>query len=467
MKTSEFSLNTFRLSALCPLDGRYQNQIDDLHLVFSEYALIKYRLFVEINWLKKLIDILSCDNPIDIPPLTTKNRTYLDKILENFSLNNAEKIKFIEKEINHDTKAVEYFIRECIENKKDLACYSELIHCGCTSDDINNLAYALMLRDSCNKHFMPSLNAVIDELELLAKTNAEIPMLARTHGQPASPTTVGKELANFVARLKTQRQNLNNLTFKGKFNGATGNYSALTIAFPEYSWDIIAEEFVTKNLGLTFNAYTTQIEPHDYIAELAYMICHTNSILLGLSRDMWSYISLNYFSLKQREQDVGSSVMPHKINPIDFENAEGNLGLANSIWQHFAEKLPISRWQRDLSDSTVLRNLGMSFGYCLLAYKSLIRGLQKISVNQQQLNADLEQHWEVLAEVIQTVMRRYKIPNSYEQLKALTRGQKITKELLHAFIKKQTSLPCEVQENLLKLTPQNYIGLAGILAKNI
>lgn len=467
MKTTEISLNSFRLSALCPLDGRYQKQVDDLHLVFSEYALIKYRLFVEISWLKKIIDVLSCNNPVKIPPLTSKSREYLDKLLDNFSLVDAENIKDIEKEINHDTKAVEYFIRENIEKKKDLACYSELIHCGCTSDDINNLAYALMLRDSCNKHFMPHLNAVIDELESLAKMNAETPMLARTHGQPASPTTVGKELANFVMRLKNQCQNLNNLTFKGKFNGATGNYSALTFAFPEYSWDKIAEQFVVEDLGLTFNAYTTQIEPHDYIVELAYMICHTNNILLGLSRDMWSYISLNYFLLKQLEQEVGSSVMPHKINPIDFENAEGNLGLANSLWQHFAEKLPISRWQRDLSDSTVLRNLGTGFGYCLLAYKSLVRGLRKITVNQQQLNKDLEQHWEVLAEVIQTVMRRYNIPNAYEQLKALTRGQKITQKLLHDFINNQEAIPVAVRKNLLQLTPQNYIGLAVDLVKKI
>lgn len=462
MKTSQSSLHSFQLSSLSPLDGRYQEYIAELHTLFSEYALLKFRTFVEIEWLQTMISVTNGNKNKALNP---KTRKFLNNIFAKFSLEDAKHIKEIEKKINHDTKAVEYFIKEKITDHPELQKHYELIHFGCTSDDTNNLAYALMLKEARDKCLLPQLQLIIQKLRDLAHTNANTAMLARTHGQPATPTTVGKELANFTVRLENQYNKLASTPIMGKFNGTTGNYNALCVAFPEQKWPAICQKFVSA-LDLTFNPYTTQIEPHDHIVDICQILSHNNSIMIGLCRDIWSYISLNYFGLKMKQQEVGSSTMPHKINPIDFENAEGNLGLANALLYHLANKLPISRWQRDLSDSTVLRNIGASLGYCLLAYKSLHKGLSKIAVNQQKLTDDLDQHWEVLAEAIQTVMRRYNIANPYEKLKTLTRGQKINKKTLHEFVEK-LNLPQEAKRQLFALTPHNYLGKANELAKKV
>lgn len=453
-------MTTSSLMAISPLDGRYAEKLEKLRPIFSEFGLIKFRVQVEVRWLQTLIE------KVRLPELSSIDKsaaTILDSIIENFSEHDAEQIKEIEKNINHDVKAVEYFIKDKIGYSSELASISEFIHFGCTSEDINNLAYALMLKTGRDNLILPEVTAIISALKNLAHEHADQPMLARTHGQPASPTTVGKEMANFAARLERQLHQLQEIPLLGKLNGASGNYNAFYSAYPDIDWKTVNERFV-QSLGLEWNGYTTQIEPHDYIAEFFFTLSRINTILISFNRDMWGYISLNYFQLKSLGNEVGSSTMPHKVNPIDFENSEGNLGLANALLEHMAMKLPISRWQRDLSDSTVLRNMGVVIGYSLLAYHATLKGITKVNPNLPILNADLDQHWEVLAEPIQTVMRRYGIEQPYEKLKNFTRGQTITKELIQQFISELT-LTDEVKQTLLKLTPGTYTGLAGKLAK--
>jgi adenylosuccinate lyase len=451
-------MNLSQLTAISPIDGRYFNKVCELQNIFSEFGLIKYRVIVEVKWLIWLIN----NNIITLESSELSSyKKALEAILSNFALADVEKVKAIETKINHDVKAIEYFIREHLQSNK----INEFIHFACTSEDINNLAYSLMLKTAVHETMLPALQKLEKQLAELAHKYADVAMLAHTHGQPATPTTVGKELANFVARLHQQIEKLKNLKLTAKFNGATGNYNAHFIAFPEVDWQTITQNFI-ESFGLQFNVYTTQIEPHDTLAELCQILMRINTIFIDLSRDIWGYTALNYFNLQSNANEVGSSTMPHKTNPIDFENAEGNLGLANALFNHLAEKLPISRWQRDLSDSTVLRNIGVAFAHALLAYKSLTFGLTKLSVNQEKIAADLDQHWEVLSEAIQTVMRRYNIADAYEQLKTLTKGQAITKELLHDFIS-QLKLPVAVKKQLLQLTPSTYLGLATVLAKKI
>lgn len=450
------------LFAISPLDGRYQEKMDDLRPIFSEYGLIKFRTVVEIRWLQFLAEHA---NLPELSPLSKTANIILNNIITNFSEKDALRVKEIERGINHDVKAVEYFIKESIEKNAELAKINEFIHFGCTSEDINNLAYALMLNTAREDCILPALNNLISILKNMAHEHAEQPMLARTHGQPATPTTVGKEIANIIARLQRQIKQLENTDILGKLNGATGNYNAFAVTYPDRNWQMLTEKFI-KQLGLAQNAYTTQIEPHDYLAEFFAILMRANTILIDLNRDMWGYISLNYFKQKTLSSEVGSSTMPHKVNPIDFENAEGNLGLANALLDHMALKLPISRWQRDLSDSTVLRNIGVAIGYAVLAYQSTCRGLNKISINAEMINLDLNNHWEILAEPIQMIMRRFGIETPYEKLKNFTRGEKITKELMHQFIQ-ELALPDEIKQQLLRLTPENYIGQAAQLAKLI
>lgn len=455
------------LHALTPIDGRYHQQTAELQEMFSEFGLIKYRLKIEASWFEYLLNTLKTDKNL----LPKNIHEDLQKICEDFSADDAAKIKYEEKITNHDVKAVEYFLRKKLAPSLDPKLL-ELLHFACTSDDINNLAYALMIKEARTKVLLPYLDKIIENLRALAHEHANTPMLARTHGQPATPTTVGKEFANFVIRLKQQRHKLAAIEIIGKFNGATGNFNAHLAAFPEIDWQQVCQKFV-EDFGLTWNSHTTQIEPHDYIVEISNTLAHINNILIGFCRDMWGYISLNYFTqITQANHQaesrfaIGSSVMPHKINPIDFENAEGNLGLANALLQHFANKLPISRWQRDLSDSTVMRNIGASFAYCLIAYKSLGKGLKKIAINKEFLQSELDQHWEVLAEAIQTTMRGYGIANAYEQLRELTRGKKIDHQIIAGFIDK-LALPSKVKARLKNLTPNTYIGFAAKLAKEI
>lgn len=450
------------LLAISPLDGRYHEKINNLRPIFSEYGLIQFRTIVEIRWLQLLAEQ---GNLPELPPLSQTAQSVLNDVIKHFSEKNALRIKEIERNINHDVKAVEYFIKETIEKNAELAKVSEFIHFGCTSEDINNLAYALMLQTARTDCILPLLTQLISTLKNMAHDYAAQPMLARTHGQPATPTTLGKEIANVVARLERQIDQLQQITILGKLNGATGNYNALQVAYPDISWQALSEKFISS-LGLTHNAYTTQIEPHDYLSEFFAVMIRINTILIDLNRDIWGYISLNYFKQKMLDNEVGSSTMPHKVNPIDFENAEGNLGLANALLDHMILKLPISRFQRDLTDSTVLRNIGVAMGYAVLAYQSTLRGLNKISVNAAIMNADLDDHWEILAEPIQMIMRRYGIEKPYEKLKQFTRGQKITKTLIHQFIQ-ELSLPEKIKEELLQLTPANYIGYAAELAQRI
>ena len=451
------------LTALSPLDGRYAGKTAALRNFFSEYALIKYRVIVEVEWLKALANAPELS---EIPSFTNTAISLLDGIVEGFSLSDAERIKAIEATTNHDVKAVEYFLLECTQGHAEIAAVSGFFHFACTSEDINNLAHGLMLKASRDAVLLPALEKIIARLTELAHEFAELPMLARTHGQPATPTTVGKELANVVYRLRRAYIAIDEIELLGKLNGAVGNYNAHLAAYPDFDWAGFAQEFVTA-LGLTFNPYTTQIEPHDAMAELFDAIARANIILIDLNRDVWGYISVGYFKQKVKAGEVGSSTMPHKVNPIDFENSEGNLGLANALLRHLAEKLPVSRWQRDLTDSTVLRNMGVGFGYSLLAYESCLRGLGKLEAHPDMLAADLDANWEVLAEPIQTVMRRYGIAHPYEQLKALTRGKSgITREALHSFIE-DLAIPATEKTRLKQLTPATYIGQAAELAKRI
>jgi len=450
------------LRAISPLDGRYRKNLGKLESIFSEHALMKYRTTVEIRWLQFLAEQKVLP---ELQPFSQTANAFLNHLIENFDGESSIAIKKIEDTINHDVKSIEYFLKEKIEKETGLAHAIEFIHFGCTSEDINNLAYALMLQCARKECLLPDLNNLISILKNFAHEHAEQPMLARTHGQPATPTTVGKEIANVVSRLQRQMKQLNHAEILGKLNGATGNYNALAVTYPKINWPTLSENFLTS-LGLTPNTYTTQIEPHDYIAELFAILIRTNTILLDFNRDMWSYISLEYFKLKTVDNEVGSSTMPHKVNPIDFENAEGNLGIANALLDHLAQKLPVSRFQRDLSDSTVLRNMGVAIGHTLLAWQSTVRGLGKITVNAATIRADLNHHWEILAEPIQMIMRRLGMEKPYEQLKNFTRGQTMTRELIHQFIQSLV-ISDEVKNQLLELTPENYVGYAAELAKNI
>ena len=444
-------------TALSPLDGRYASKLDPLRTVFSEYGLIARRLEVEVRWLQKLADTSGIP---EVKPLSDTSIAHLEGVLAAFSSESASEVKAIERTTNHDVKAIEYFLKDAIASDTALADASEFVHFACTSEDINNLSHALMLRDGIPV-LTTEMRAIIDGIDALASEHASLPMLSRTHGQTASPTTLGKEMANVSVRLRRQLQSVESVKPLGKFNGAVGNYNAHLSAYPDVDWPTVSREFV-ESLGLEWNPMTTQIEPHDYMAELFQAITRFNTILLDFDRDVWSYISLGYFKQKTVAGEIGSSTMPHKVNPIDFENSEGNLGLANAILAHLSEKLPISRWQRDLTDSTVLRNMGVGFGYSLLAYTSTLKGISKLQVNPQRLAEDLDNAWEVLAEPIQTVMRRYGIPEPYEKLKALTRGQAITQETLQSFVS-TLELPEDVKQDLIQLTPSGYVGLAESL----
>ncbi|MGN6234919.1 adenylosuccinate lyase [Dyella sp.] len=455
-------MSTHALTALSPLDGRYASKVESLRPIFSEYGLMHRRVHVEIEWLLAL----GAEPTIaELPAFAPAQIATLKAIAADFSVEDGSRIKAIEATTNHDVKAVEYFIKERIGTDAALAQAKEFVHFACTSEDINNLSYALMLRDARAKALLPAFDRIIATLRTLAHTHAALPMLSRTHGQTASPTTLGKELANVVARLERQRKQLAEVEISGKINGAVGNYNAHAITYPELDWRAFSQRFV-ESLGLGYNAYTTQIEPHDGVAEYCDAVRRANTVLVDLARDIWGYISLGYFKQALKTGEVGSSTMPHKVNPIDFENAEGNFGLANALLGHFAEKLPISRWQRDLTDSTVLRALGTAFGHTLVALESLAKGLGKLQVNPDRLAADLDASWEVLAEAVQTVMRRYGLPEPYEQLKALTRGQGITRESMRSFVD-GLDLPAEAKQRLLDLTPGRYVGLAEGLAKDI
>ena len=444
-------------TALSPLDGRYANKLDPLRSIFSEYGLIARRLEVEVKWLQTLS---SLPEITEVPQFSAESESKLSAVLTGFDLDGAAQVKDIEKTTNHDVKAIEYYLKDAIASDPGLAAASEFVHFACTSEDINNLSHALMLRDGVPV-IAREMRAIIGGIEAIAREHATLPMLSRTHGQTASPTTLGKEMANVAVRLKRQLEAVESIEPLGKFNGAVGNFNAHMSAYPSLDWERISRDFV-ESLNLTWNPMTTQIEPHDYMAEMFQAIMRFNTIVIDFDRDIWSYISLGYFKQKTIAGEIGSSTMPHKVNPIDFENSEGNLGLANAILAHLAEKLPVSRWQRDLTDSTVLRNMGVGFGYSLLAYASTLKGISKLEVNAAKLAADLDNSWEVLAEPIQTVMRRYGIPEPYEKLKALTRGQAITKELLQAFID-TLELPAPVIEELRALTPATYIGMADTL----
>lgn len=448
------------LNAISPIDGRYINKTRALSPYFSEFALIFYRLTVEIRWLESL----AANNTIlEVPQFAQETKDFLNDIITHFDENEAMKIKAFERQTNHDVKAIEYYLKEKFQHHDTLKPITAFIHFACTSEDINNLAYALMVKQAIAQVIQPTLAEIMGGITLLGKQHGDVAMLARTHGQPATPTTMGKELVNFVARLKRPQQQLAEVLVPGKFNGAVGNYNAHIVAYPEVDWRKHCSNFVTS-LGLSFNAYTTQIEPHDGLAEVSQIMVRINNILLDYTQDIWSYISLGYFKQKTIAEEVGSSTMPHKVNPIDFENAEGNLGMANALFIHFANKLTQSRLQRDLSDSTVLRNIGMAFSYSLIAYLALAKGNDKLQISQSALQEDLKSNWEVLAEAVQTMMRRYNVENAYDQLKTLTRGQGIDEENLKGFIK-ELSIPEEAKEQLLKLTPENYTGLATQLVK--
>ena len=450
------------LSAISPIDGRYAAKTAELRSVFSEFGLIRNRLLVEVSWLKCLTNAAQIS---EAPALSPESTQLLDLLVLQFCDQDALEVKKIEKTTNHDVKAIEYFIRDRVKDHRELSDVGEFIHFGCTSEDINNLAHALMLADGRRKVILPSLQEIVLKLLELAESFAEIPMLSRTHGQTASPTTVGKEFANVAYRLDRQLKSIEAVRLLGKLNGAVGNYNALLAAYPDVDWEEISREFV-ESLGLTWNPYTTQIEPHDYMAELFDAIVRANTILIDLARDSWGYISLGYFRQKIVAGEIGSSTMPHKVNPIDFENAEGNLGLANAVLTHLAQKLPISRWQRDLSDSTVLRNMGVGFAYSQIAYDSLMKGLGKLEIDESRLSTDLNSAWEVLAEPIQTVMRRFGISGAYERLKELTRGRERTPPALKDFIQ-QLEIPEAFKERLIALTPSTYTGNAQALAQRI
>ena len=450
------------LSALSPLDGRYAGKTDGLRPWLSEAAFMRQRVQVEVHW---LIALSQAKLP-DFPSFSAAAEAVLLKLVTDFSDADAQRIKAIEAVTNHDVKAVEYWMKEKVAGHAELEKASEFIHFACTSEDINNTSHGLMLKGAREEVILPKLEEVLASLTNLAVLNADIPMLSRTHGQPASPTTLGKEMANVAMRLERAVRNIENVPLLGKMNGAVGNYNAHLSAYPDVDWESFSKEVVEKRLGLQFNPYTIQIEPHDYMAELFDAVARANTILLDLNRDIWGYISVGYFKQKTKAGEIGSSTMPHKVNPIDFENSEGNLGIANALLKHLSEKLPVSRWQRDLTDSTVLRNLGTALGHSLLAYDSVLRGLGKLETNPTRLAEDLDNCWEVLAEPVQTVMRRYGVPNPYEQLKELTRGKGITPEGLKTFIQ-GLAIPDDAKQSLLKMTPASYIGKAVELANRL
>jgi adenylosuccinate lyase len=455
-------MNLSALSALSPLDGRYAAKVAALRPLLSEFGLMHRRVQVEIEWFIALSDA----GLPELPPLSEASRMFLRSLVTHFSESDAQAIKDIEKTTNHDVKAVEYWVKSRFATHPELEKAGEFVHFACTSEDINNTSHGLMLKAARDQVILPTLDALIGTMSGLAHNLAEIPMLSRTHGQTASPTTVGKEIANVVARLANARVRIAEVKLLAKMNGAVGNYNAHLSAYPDKDWEAFSQSVIENQLGLTFNPYTIQIEPHDYMAELFDAVTRTNTILIDWSRDVWGYISLGYFKQRTKAGEIGSSTMPHKVNPIDFENAEGNFGLANAVLIHLSQKLPISRWQRDLTDSTVLRNMGVALGYALLGYDSLARGLGKLEVNPEALAQDLDSSWEVLAEPIQTVMRRYALPNPYERLKELTRGKAITKESIQAFIE-TLELPEAEKARLRTMTPGNYIGKAVELAQRI
>jgi adenylosuccinate lyase len=455
-------MNLQPITALSPLDGRYESKVSALREHFSEFGLIRNRVKVEVEWLKALA---AAPELAEIAPFSAATVAELDAVIAGFSVADGEAVKAIEATTNHDVKAMEYWLKERLGHNPEVTRVTEFIHFGCTSEDINNVSHALMLRDGRNSVLLPALDKIIARLVELAHQHAELPMLSRTHGQPASPTTLGKEMANVVYRLRRVRASIAAVELTAKFNGAVGNYNAHLSAYPEFDWEGFNGRFI-ESLGLAFNPYTIQIEPHDAMAELFDATARANTIVLDICRDIWMYISLGYFKQKLKAGEIGSSTMPHKVNPIDFENAEGNLGLANGVLRHLADKLPVSRMQRDLTDSTVLRNMGVAFGYAVLAYDSCLRGLGKLEAEPARLAADLDACWEVLAEPIQTVMRRYGIENPYEQLKELTRGKGITKAALQAFIG-TLAIPEAEKARLMDMTPGSYIGKAAELAKRI
>ena len=456
-------MNLSTITALSPLDGRYQEKLRTLRPHFSEFALIRQRVRVEIEWLKALS---SHPDISEVPQFSASALESLDLAMKNFSEGDAARVKEIESTTNHDVKAVEYWLKEQFAGVPEIAAVSEFFHFACTSEDINNLSYALMVKEARDEAMLPALDDVLNRLISMSNALADQPMLSRTHGQPASPSTLGKEIANVVYRLKRQTKQLASNEILGKINGAVGNYNAHLSAYPDFDWEGFARRFV-ESLGLQFNPYTIQIEPHDYMAEIFDCLARINTILIDLDRDIWGYISIGYFKQRTLKNEVGSSTMPHKVNPIDFENSEGNLGMANSLLKHFSEKLPISRWQRDLTDSTVLRNIGVAWGYSLLGYSSLAKGLGKLEANPARLEEDLEKAWEVLAEPIQTVMRRFGLPNPYERLKELTRGKGgMDRQSLQAFIS-DLALPEEAKARLLAMSPRDYVGKAAELARRI
>ncbi|MBT8108162.1 MAG: adenylosuccinate lyase [Gammaproteobacteria bacterium] len=450
------------LKALSPADGRYADKVHTLRDIFSEFGLIRYRVLVEVRWLQCLADNRDIG---ELGPISSVMKDVLNSIVDDFSLDDAERVKKIESTTNHDVKAVEYFIREKLGDGPETQPLKDFLHFGCTSEDINNLSYGLMLRQARSQALLPVMRDLRNKLKNMAREQAAVPMLSRTHGQTASPTTLGKELANVVARLDRAEKQFAGVDILGKFNGAVGNYNAHVITYPDLDWPSISHGFIAS-LGLEPNPYTTQIEPHDWTAEYCHALVRYNTVLIDFARDLWGYVSLGYFKQKVAQDEVGSSTMPHKVNPIDFENAEGNLGMANALLSHFAEKLPVSRWQRDLTDSTVQRNLGVAAGYLMIALQSLLKGVGKLQINEQAIQADVAETWEVLAEAVQTVMRRYGIENSYEKLKALTRGQAVTRETLLEFIG-TLQIPEAEKERLLALTPATYLGLAEQQARNI
>jgi adenylosuccinate lyase len=459
----EISMELNALTALSPIDGRYQDKAAALRPIFSEFGLLKFRVMVEVRWLQKLASHAQIQ---EVPALSKKANDYLNEIVANFSVEDANRIKTIERTTNHDVKAVEYFLKEKCETLPELYKINEFIHFACTSEDINNTSHALMLKTAREEVLLPEWKKVIDAVVELAERYKNIPLLSRTHGQPASPTTIGKEMANVAYRLKRQYKQLENLEILAKINGAVGNYNAHLSAYPDIDWHTFSQEFIEQSLGVTWNPYTTQIEPHDYIAEFFDCVARFNTIVIDFDRDMWGYIALNHFKQRAIAGEIGSSTMPHKVNPIDFENSEGNLGLANAIMSHLGQKLPISRWQRDLTDSTVLRNLGVGLGYTLIAYASTLKGISKLEVNEQHLRNELDQNWEVLAEPIQTVMRRYGIEKPYEKLKELTRGKRVTGEAMREFID-GLSLPEAEKARLKEMTPASYIGYAVELVEKL
>ncbi|MDH5181560.1 MAG: adenylosuccinate lyase [Gammaproteobacteria bacterium] len=450
------------LTAISPVDGRYASKTNDLRPIFSEYGLIRHRVMVEVRWLQALA---ACREIPEVQPFSEHATNLLNDLVTNFNTEDAHRIKNIERTTNHDVKAVEYFLKEKVAGNAEVNAVNEFIHFACTSEDINNLSHALMLREARNQVLLPMMDELIETLQKMAHQYAGNAMLSHTHGQPASPSTMGKELANVVYRLRRQRLQFAEVSLLGKINGAVGNYNAHISAYPTLNWPAFAEAFITS-LGLEFNPYTIQIEPHDYIAEYFDALSRFNNILLDLDRDIWTYISFGFFKQKTVAGEVGSSTMPHKVNPIDFENSEGNLGLANAIFQHLGSKLTISRMQRDLTDSTVLRNLGVGIAHSVIAYQSSLKGLSKLELNASKLTEILNNNWEVLAEPIQTVMRRYGVANPYEKLKELTRGQKLDSSSMQAFIQ-GLDIPADAKQGLLELTPETYIGIAENLAKNI